>query len=35
MEERIYEEWNGFNGEEWKNSIDVSAFIEINPQNLS
>ena len=30
MEKRIYEEWNGFAGDEWKNSIDVSAFIERN-----
>ena len=30
MEEKFYEEWNGFSGEEWKESIDVSAFIDKN-----
>ena len=30
MEEKIIEEWNGFKGEEWKNSINVSDFIDRN-----
>ena len=30
MEEKFYEEWNGFLGDDWKESIDVSAFIDKN-----
>ena len=30
MEEKFYEEWNGFLGDDWKESIDVSSFIDNN-----
>ena len=30
MEEKFIEEWNGFKGDGWKDSIDVSAFIDKN-----
>ncbi len=30
MEEKIIEEWNGFKGDDWKNSINVSDFIDRN-----
>ncbi len=30
MEEKFFEEWNGFVGEQWQNSINVSDFIDRN-----
>ena len=30
MEEKIYEEWNGFCGEDWKESIDVSSYTTLD-----